>query len=207
MRFRLYLNELIGSETRIFRPSAAAYVRGLGIGGLVLVGIVVFVVAGSLASGHWSGRSLSIVAGVIGVAGGIAAYMINARVEVSDDKVRVRGLSGLSRSWPRAEIQGCATLVVTSGIGTTNPLFLVYGSGHRKLFSLEAGLWDAHTIGELGNALVGEYPQIEILSHKEALQRFPGSLSFTKRHYVLVGASFAVVAIALFTVLALTVFR
>ena len=174
---------------------------------MVLAGVVVVVVAVSVASGQWSGRSLSVVAGVMGVAIGMAAYMINVRVEVSPDKVRVHGLSGLSRSWPRAEIRGCATLFVVSGVGPTNPLFLVYGSENRKLFSLEAALWDAQTIGELGNALTGEDPSVEVVSSKEALQRFPDSLSFTKRHYVLVGASFAVVAIALATVLAFTVFR
>src|ERR1700675_3216961 len=89
----------LGSEARIFRPSAAAYGRKLGIGGLVIAGLFVTALVVSLASGHWSGRALAIVLGVAALSIAGAAYMINVRVEVSGDEVRVRGMSGMSRAW------------------------------------------------------------------------------------------------------------
>lgn len=172
------------------------------VGGVVAVAGIAMAVTGRL-----NNRLAAAFLAVIGIAIVTRAYMVNARVEVSPAEIRVRGLSGLSKTWPKAAVQGCAAFSVSFALGSLLPLLVVYGAGHRTLFTLQASYWDEGTLRELCYAMGGFEYRVHEISNRELLKRFPGSLSFVYRHSWLVGCLFPLFAIVLAFALAPIVFR
>jgi hypothetical protein len=186
----------------VFRPNVAAYWERIGkVGRIVLAGVVV-VGLPLLLLGVQSTRLLAVVATTIGLGAVVAAYIYNVRLELDAEEVRLHGMFGGVKRWPRSAIKGFRVLeVVFRGVGRSKPVALAYGNDRRTLFTLEASLWAIDDLRAIGSELGGAN-LYETVTNKEAISRYPGCLNFADRHYWLVGGSIPFVVIALVFVLA-----
>ena len=161
------------------------------LGGVVLVGLPLLLL------GAHSVRLLGAVAAVLGLGAVLATYIHNVRLEIDQEEVRLYGMFGGSKTWPRSAIKGFRVLdVLFRGIGRSKLIAVAFGSDRHALFTLEASLWAIDDLRRIGGEL-GHAGLHERVTNKEAIARYPGSLNFADRHYWLVGGCFPLVGIAL----------
>jgi hypothetical protein len=190
------------SEVHVFRPSAAAYLGRVGRIGRIVFGGVLVVGTPLLLLGVHSTRLLAVVAVVIGFGVVFAIYIYNVRVVIDGEEVRLYGMFGGLKRWPRSSIKGFKLLEVEfRGVGRSKPIAVAFDNDHRAVFTLEAALWAPDDLRSMFHKL-GGWELHETLTNKEAIRRYPGSLNLADRHYWLVGCSLPFVIIGLVFALA-----
>ena len=186
----------------VFRPNAGAWWGRVGrIGRIVLAGAVVIGIP-LVVLGIRNSRLLAVEATAVGLGAVIAIYIHNVRLEIDTEEVRLYGMFGGHKRWQRSSIKGFQVLeVMFRGVGRSKPIAVAYARDHHALFTLEASLWLRSDLRSMTQELGGREGS-EMVTNKEAIERYPGCLTFADRHYWLVGGCIPVLAIALIFVLA-----
>src|SRR5216683_102569 len=89
------------------------------------------------------------------------------------------GILGLTRSWPLAQVGGCALRSISfPGISRPVKLLIVYGVDHRALFAISPQFWDAQLPHRLGVALGHPHSSgtFQDTTKAEVQEEFPGVL-------------------------------
>jgi hypothetical protein len=190
----------------VIRPSAMAFAKRAALGLAVAVPLLVFK---GMVGTHQLGLTLWILIAIstTAVLALIAAiYFLNVRVVVSDEQVIVRAMTGRERRWPRRTVQGCL-LVSVLGVGPRR-LIVVHGAHQQLLFTLTADLWDDRALRALTHALGYRHQDsatFRPIYKADLLERYPGALSFSYRHFWTVGLGGGVLFGLIFIAVGVTV--
>jgi hypothetical protein len=184
-------------DVQVFRPNIVAYFRRVGGVGLVILGGAVLIGLPLLMLGVHNARLSAVVATVLGLGAVFAIYIRNVRIEIDKEEVRLYGMFGGHKSYPRSAIKGFRVLeVMFRGVGRSKPIALAFGRDRHALFTLEASLWANDDLRRIGSE-IGGTGLSETVANKEVIARYPGSLNFVDRHYWVVGGCLPFLAIAL----------
>jgi hypothetical protein len=196
----------IQGSSVVIRPSGLAFAKRAALGLIVAWPLLVFkgmVGAHQFGLTKWILIAISTTAVLALIA---AIYFFNVRVEVSDDQVMVRGMTGRERRWPRGTVQGCL-LVSVLAMGPKR-LIVVHGAHQQLLFTLTADLWDDGALRGLTHALGYRHKESAIfrpMYREDLLERYPGALSFPYMHPWVVGAVGGVLFALIFIAVGVTV--
>jgi hypothetical protein len=184
----------------LLQPSVGAYVRGRGA--VLPVAAIGLVALGLSAARLPRGLELYILAVAV-LLGMLGLYFRVVRIEVGPAAVRKRTIFGVTYSWPRADVGGCALRSITfPGISRPVKLVIVYGVDHRALFAVSPDFWEAQLPHRLGVALGHPHPPslFQDTTKADVQEEFPGALPFAWRHNWLVGVGVGLVILALIVV-------
>jgi hypothetical protein len=191
----------VSTQPAVLRPSVRAYFRTIKSRWPAAIALLLIAIYdAAVAPGTVVLYPLVIAA----LLASLALYFRVVQIEVDSDAVRKRGILGITRSWPIAEVRGCAFRSVQfPGIGRPVDLIIVYGAGQRVLFTIRRAYWDPSAPRQLAVAL--GHPHVDALfasTSKSAVQsEFPGALSFAQRYNWLVFGGGTLVAIAVLVTL------